>query len=44
LLGIVDSRQKLEALAREMRAALDPLGPSADALRALAEFAIARAN
>jgi farnesyl diphosphate synthase len=44
LLGIVDSRQKLEALAREMKAALEPLGPSADALRALADFAIARAN
>ena len=44
LLGIVDSRQKLEALAREMKAALEPLGPPADALRALAEFAIARAN
>ena len=44
LLGMVESRQKLEALASKMRASLQPLGPSADALRALADFAIARAN
>ena len=44
LLGIVESRQKLEALASQMQASLQPLGPSADALRALADFAIARAN
>jgi len=44
LLGIVESRQKLHALARQMQAALEPLGPPADALRALAGFAIARAN
>jgi farnesyl diphosphate synthase len=44
LLGIPRSRQRLEALSETMQAALEPLGPPADALRKLAKFAIARSN
>jgi farnesyl diphosphate synthase len=44
LLGIASSRQRLDGLANKMQAALEPLGPAADALRAIADFAIARVS
>jgi farnesyl diphosphate synthase len=44
LLGMLRSRQRLEELCGQMHAALEPFGPGADALRALANFAITRAN
>jgi farnesyl diphosphate synthase len=44
LLGVESSRQKLGELSRTMHAALEPFGPDADALRALADFSIARAS
>lgn len=44
LLGMARSKQRLEELSGTMRTALRPLGPGADGLRALAEFAIARVN
>jgi farnesyl diphosphate synthase len=44
LLGMPRSRQRLEELSKKMTAALEPLGPGADALRALAEFTVARAS
>jgi farnesyl diphosphate synthase len=42
LLGLEGARAKLAALPETTRAALGPLGREADALRALAEFAVAR--
>ena len=44
LLGMARSRQRLDQLSSTMLAALEPLGPGADALRALAAFSVARAN
>jgi farnesyl diphosphate synthase len=44
LLGLDGARAKLEALAETTRAALGPLGREADALRALARFAMLRAT
>ena len=44
LLGLVAARERLAALDEAMQLALDPLGPNADALRMLAQYAIARAN
>ena len=44
LLGLQQSRQRLDELGEAMREALLPLGTGADALRALGEFAIARAS
>lgn len=43
LLGLPESKQRLLALAEKMKAALGPLDDRADALRAVAEFAVARA-
>ena len=44
LLGLVAARERLAALDEAMQLALASLGPNADALRMLAQFAIARAN
>ena len=44
LLGLAESKARLAALAQKMRAALGPLGDRADALRAVAEFAVARGH
>jgi farnesyl diphosphate synthase len=44
LLGLVAARQRLAALDEAMQLALAPLGANADALRMLAQYAIARAN
>jgi len=44
LLGLAESKARLAALAQKMRAALGPLGNRADALRAVAEFAVARGH
>ena len=44
LLGMTRSRQRLDELSGKMQAALDPLGPRADALRTLAIFTVTRAN
>jgi farnesyl diphosphate synthase len=44
LLGMAESRARLQALSGEMEAALAPLADCADALRALAGFAVARAS
>lgn len=44
LLGMARSKQRLDELSMKMRNALEPFGPGADPLRALAEFAVARAN
>jgi farnesyl diphosphate synthase len=44
LLGLPGAKARLEAAAETMRAALGPLGGEADALRALAGFAVARAS
>ncbi len=43
LLGLPESKQRLLALAEKMKAALGPLDDRADAFRAVAEFAVARA-
>ena len=43
LLGMPESKTRLAALAEKMKAALGPLDARADALRAVAEFAVARA-
>lgn len=43
LLGLPESKRRLAALAEKMKAALGPLDGRADALRAVAEFAVARA-
>jgi geranylgeranyl pyrophosphate synthase len=42
ILGVEASRRRAEALLGEALAALEPLGPRADALRALARFVLAR--
>ncbi len=44
LLGLAAARQRLAALDEAMQLALAPLGVNADALRMLAQYAIARAN
>ncbi|MFA6986732.1 MAG: farnesyl diphosphate synthase [Arenimonas sp.] len=44
VLGITGSRRALDQLSEKMHAALDAIGPEADALRVLAEFTIARAH
>jgi farnesyl diphosphate synthase len=44
LLGLDGARARLDGLAETMRAALEPLDGKADALRALAGFAVARAS
>ena len=44
LAGAGAARERLDALAQAMEAALAPLGARADALRALARFAIARSH
>lgn len=44
LLGIAAARERLATLHEAMQLALVPLGPNADALRMLAQYAIARAN
>jgi farnesyl diphosphate synthase len=44
LLGLPRARERLAQLADRMRVALDGFGADADALRALAEFAISRAS
>jgi farnesyl diphosphate synthase len=44
LAGTAAARERLDELARAMDAALQPLGAGADALRALARFAIARSH
>jgi len=44
LLGMARSKALLVALSEKTKAALGPLGDEADALRRLAEFAVARAN
>jgi farnesyl diphosphate synthase len=44
LLGMARSKQRLDELSRKMQTALEPFGAGADALRSLAEFAVARAN
>jgi len=44
LLGMAGARNRLDELSGKMRAALSPLGTEANALRAVAEFAIARAS
>jgi farnesyl diphosphate synthase len=44
LAGAVAARKRLDALAQGMEAALAPLGPRAEPLRALARFAIARSH
>jgi farnesyl diphosphate synthase len=44
LLGMEQSKRRLDQLSLKMKSALEPLGSGADALRALADFAIARAN
>ena len=43
LLGLPESKRRLAALVEKMKAALGPLDGRADALRAVAEFAVARA-
>jgi farnesyl diphosphate synthase len=42
LLGREGSKARLQQLVEKMRAALEPLDARADALRRLAEFAVAR--
>ena len=44
LLGLAAARERLAALDEAMQLALAPLGVNADALRMLAQYAIARAN
>jgi len=44
LLGLAAARARLVALQDSMQVALEPFGPGADALRLLAQYAIARAN
>ena len=44
LLGLAVARERLVTLQGTMQQALQPLGPKADTLRALARYAIARAN
>jgi len=44
LLGLVAARERLLALQEAMQLSLAPLGQNADALRMLAQYAIARAN
>ncbi|MEO7252548.1 MAG: polyprenyl synthetase family protein, partial [Arenimonas sp.] len=44
LLGMERSKQRLRQLSLKMQSALEPMGASADALRALAELAVARSN
>lgn len=44
LLGIAGARDRLVELSDRMKAALSPLGAGADALRAIAAFAVARAS
>jgi farnesyl diphosphate synthase len=44
LLGVAGARDRLAELSERIRAALSPLGSEADALRAIAEFAVARAS
>ncbi|OGT60027.1 MAG: geranyl transferase [Gammaproteobacteria bacterium RIFCSPHIGHO2_12_FULL_63_22] len=44
LLGLAAARERLAALDEAMQLALAPLGANADALRMLAQYAIARAN
>jgi farnesyl diphosphate synthase len=44
LLGMAGAKAKLDALSAAMREALAPLGAEAEALRALAGFAVARSS
>ena len=44
LLGLDGSARRLDQLSEQMQAALEPIGSSAEALRALARYALARSN